>query len=277
MDHETRFLDLGDAVSGRRRIAWLQTPGAAAGRPGVIWLPGFKSDMASTKASALEAWALQTGTALTRFDYSGHGRSEGTIEEGTISAWLEEALAVLDRLTQGPQILIGSSMGGWIAALMQRKLRCRMAPNDETRLAGLVLIAPAWDMTERLMEPQLTQEAWAAITTQGVWYRPSAYGDGGYPITQRLLRDGEEHCIGGTHPFRSTCPIRILHGEQDPDVPFDGSLELMDLYAGSDIQLWPVPDGDHRLSRPQDITRLIEAIEQVMGLFRTKRETHGGQ
>jgi pimeloyl-ACP methyl ester carboxylesterase len=230
-----------------------------------MWLSGFRSEMTSTKATAVADWARRTGTGFTRFDYSGHGQSEGRFEEACVGAWVNEALAVFDKLTRGPQILVGSSMGGWIALLMQRELRRR--PGDgEQRLAGLVLIAPAWDMTERLIRRAMPPEARRQLRETGVWLRPSAYGDGPYPITQRLLEEGEEHLLQPRGRFRSNCPIRILHGERDADVPFEGSLDLMDLYGGCDIALQPVPDGEHRLARPEDIAALIGFIEELIVL-----------
>ena len=161
--------------------------------PGLFWLGGFKSDMGGTKAAALAAHAEKTGRAIVRFDYSGHGESGGRFEDGTVSRWLEEARAVFETFTTGPQILIGSSMGGWIALLLAREFMQR--PGAHGRIAGLVLIAPAADFTEVLMWPSLPEEVKREIEDKGVWMRSSAYGDGPYPITRELIEDGRKHLV----------------------------------------------------------------------------------
>jgi pimeloyl-ACP methyl ester carboxylesterase len=240
-------------------IAVRQIGGGKAGtRPGVVWLGGFKSEMSGSKASALAEWAAREGRAFTRFDYSGHGQSSGDFEHGTIGRWLAEAQAVLEALTRGPQILVGSSMGGWLALLIA-KAAAAQARSQPPRIAGLVLIAPAADMSERLMWGRFPQEVRDEIARSGVYLRPSAYGDSPYPITARLIEDGRKHLILGT-PFKAGCPVRILHGMADPDVPWQMSLELIETLKDDDVTLTLVKEGDHRLSEPGDIARLIATV-----------------
>lgn len=231
-------------------LAWRRVPGAG---PTVVWLGGFRSDMTGTKAEALAEWAQAKGRAYVRFDYFAHGASDGDFARGTITRWREDALAVLDGLTEGPLVLVGSSMGGWIA--------CLAAMVRPERLKAMVLIAPAPDFTEKLMAPELGPEAKAALATDGVWLRPSDYGDP-YPITAKLLEDGARWSIL-PGPVPITAPVRILQGGQDPDVPWRHALELAQGLNGEDVVFTLIKDGDHRLSRPQDIARLIAAVEEV--------------
>lgn len=263
---EPQFLDVprfnSTDVDGPRRIAYIAAPGVNAAKPGLIWLQGFKSEMVSTKATYLAGWTRERGIGFTRFDYSGHGQSGGRFEDGTISQWLEEARAVFEGLTSGPQILIGSSMGGFLALLLARALRLER-PDHVPRIAAIVLIAPAWDMTEALMWPRLPEEAKAAILRDGVWHRPSKYGDGPYPITRALIEDGRRHRLEGAG-FDPACPVRIIHGVEDTDVPYQHSLGLLDQLRGHDIHLTLVKDGEHRLSRPQDLALLTAAIEALL-------------
>ncbi|MFN3511750.1 MAG: alpha/beta fold hydrolase [Phenylobacterium sp.] len=233
------------------RLAWRATPGVG---PAVVWLGGFRSDMAGTKAQALADWALAAGRSYVRFDYFGHGESEGAFEAGTITRWREDALAVIDELTEGPVVLVGSSMGGWIA--------CLAAMARAERVKAMVLIAPAPDFTEKLMAPEMSDEAKAEMARTGVWMRPSDYGDP-YPITRELLEDGARWSILDA-PVNVTAPVRILQGGADPDVPWRHALELAQSLKGEDVVFTLVKDGDHRLSRPQDIARLIAALEEVL-------------
>ncbi|MEM7778653.1 MAG: alpha/beta hydrolase [Pseudomonadota bacterium] len=255
---QPQFLAVGEGES-LRRIAYLQQSGQAAG---VMWLQGFKSDMVSTKASALGEWAIESGAALTRFDYSGHGQSEGRFEDGTVSAWLAEAEAVFRQLTQGPQILVGSSMGGYLTMLLQRRL-VDAAPADARRIVGIVLIAPAWDMTEALMWDEFPEDVRNQILTTGTWERPSQYGEP-YPITRDLIEDGRRHLFAGS-TWTPDCPVRIIQGRLDPDVPFHHSKRLLEMMPRADVELIEVPDGEHRLSRPEDIDLLIRTIEAMRG------------
>ena len=222
--------------------------------PTLVWLGGFRSDMAGTKAQALADWAQANGRAYVRFDYLGHGESCGDFQaKGTITRWREDALAVLDDLTEGPLVLVGSSMGGWIACLVA------MARPD--RVAAMVLIAPAPDFTEKLMAPEIPPGGLADLATNGVWFRPSDYGDP-YPITRNLLEDGARWSILGAEPVPIAVPVRILQGGADPDVPWRHALELSQAISSQDVVFSLIKDGDHRLSRPQDIARLLAAVAE---------------
>ncbi|MCP8940596.1 alpha/beta hydrolase [Alsobacter sp. SYSU M60028] len=230
----------------------------AGHEPCVVWLGGFRSDMTATKAQALDDWAARTGAAFLRMDYSGHGRSGGRFEDGTVSRWLEEALAVI-RAEAGPRpILVGSSMGGWIALLAARALRA-----EGRGLSGLVLIAPAADFTQALMWPAFPEAVRAEIMEKGVWLRPSAYSDEPYPITRALIEDGRRHLLLDGAPLTTGCPVHILQGMQDPDVPWRHALRVVEMLPGDEVVTTLIKDGDHRLSRPQDIERLVEAVAGV--------------
>jgi pimeloyl-ACP methyl ester carboxylesterase len=247
-----------------RRIAYLRDPGRRPGTPGVLWLCGFKSQMTSTKASALAAWAGRRGIGCLRFDYSGHGQSEGAFEEGTIGRWLEEAHAVFCHLSRGPQILVGSSMGGYIALLLLRQLLAK-APLQAQRVMGLVLIAPAWNMTELLWRG-LAASARRQIVEGGVYERPSRYGDGPYPITRALITDGRRHLLG--RAFDPRRPVDILHGRRDLDVPLAHTRALLARLRGDHARLQVVCDGDHRLSRPEDIALLLKTVAGMVAARR---------
>ena len=240
-----------------RSIAVRSRAGSA---PGLFWLGGFNSDMKGTKAIALDAWAAEHGRACVRFDYSGHGESGGQFADGTIGRWLEESLAVFERFGQGPQVVIGSSMGGWLALLLAREIAKR---EGAASLAGLVLIAPAPDFTEELMWKGFSPEIRQAIEIKGVWLRPSQYGDGTpYPITRNLIEEGRNHLLlGGS--IAVGCPVRILQGAQDPDVPWQHAFALVHRLPADDVVLTMIQDGDHRLSRPQDIARIIAAVAEI--------------
>jgi len=229
-------------------------------RPTFVWFCGYMSDMSGLKAEELSRWASAAGAGCLRFDYSGHGRSGGRFEDGTISAWLDEAAAVHDAaLNQGvPAVFVGSSMGAWIALLLAR----RLATEGRAMPKGIILIAPAWDMT-RLIWQRLPQEARAAIERDGVFYRPSAYGNGPYPITKTIIEDGDNHLLG-KGPVPLHVPIRILHGYQDPDVPWRHSIDLLDVIAGSDIHLTLIKDGEHRLSRAQDLALIRKTLAEFL-------------
>jgi pimeloyl-ACP methyl ester carboxylesterase len=240
-----------------RHIAVLSRDGKG---PPVVWLGGFKSDMRSTKASVIDEWAERAGRAFLRFDYSGHGESEGAFEAGTISRWLEEALVVIEGFATSRPILVGSSMGGWISLLAARRLmqdRPALAP------AGIVLIAPAVDMTERLMWERFPDGVRQTVEESGVFYRPSEYSpDEPYPITKVLIEDGRNHLLFGK-PIQTGCPVHILQGMEDPDVPWEHALQLVEHLPGDSVSLTLIKDGDHRLSRPEDLERLIQAIEAI--------------
>jgi pimeloyl-ACP methyl ester carboxylesterase len=240
-----------------RTVAALRRSGR---EPGVFWLGGLKSDMAGSKAEALDRWAAQSGHAFTRFDYSGHGRSEGRFEDGTISRWLKEAETVIATLTDGPQIVVGSSMGGWIALLLARKL---LKADIRDKLAGMILIAPAVDMTRTLMWDLLDDDARAEFLEKGFHAQPSDYSDEPYLITRRLIEDGRRHLFGGK-PIETGCPVHVIQGMQDTDVPWTHATELMEKFAYDDAVLTLVRDGDHRLSREEDLERLIRAVEAMI-------------
>jgi pimeloyl-ACP methyl ester carboxylesterase len=254
-DCDPKYLDVG-GDSASRRIAVRAHEGAS---PGLFWLSGFKSDMRGTKAAALARWAAERGRACVRFDYSGHGESGGEFREGTIGRWLEEGLAVFDAFCRGPQVLIGSSMGGWLALLMARELKARGAAAASA--AGLVLIAPAVDFTEVLIWQKLPPQLKTAMLEQGFLARPSQYSDDPYVITRGLIEEGRAHLVLGGM-IETGCPVRILQGVEDPDVPWDHAVELVSHLAQDDVVLTLVKDGDHRLSRPEDIARLIAAVEE---------------
>jgi len=235
-----------------RDIAVLRREGDG---PDVVFLIGFRSDMTGSKAMALDAWGAETGRAVVRFDYSGHGRSGGRFEDGTIGRWLEEAEAVVARVCRRPAVLVGSSLGGWIALLLAQKLKA------EAAVAGLVLVAPAADFTARLMEPAFSEEAWAALRRDGVYHRPSSYGDP-YPITRRLLDESRAHLLlDGS--IDVGCPVHILQGVRDADVPWRHAVETVSRLATDDVVLTLVKDGDHSLSRPQDLERLTAAVAAI--------------
>src|SRR5689334_3565896 len=251
IDQEPAFIDVGEGSGGRG--------------PGLFWLGGFNSDMRGTKALALDAWAAEHGRACIRFDYSGHGESGGAFIDGTIGRWLEESVAVFEQFCRGPQVVIGSSMGGWMALLLAREIAKREASPvsqaNRTSLAGLVLIAPAPDFTEQLMWNHFSPEIQEEIQTKGVWMRPSQYGDP-YPITRALIEEGRNHLLLGS-AIDVGCPVRILQGAQDPDVPWQHAFALAHRLPSEDVVLTVIQDGDHRLSRPQDIARIISAVAEI--------------
>ena len=249
------FIEVGQG-NAARRIAVRARAGTA---PGLFWLGGFNSDMQGTKALALDAWAAEHGRACVRFDYSGHGESGGAFVDGTIGRWLEESMAVYDRFCASPQVVIGSSMGGWMALLLARELAKRQ--DRRASLAGLVLIAPAPDFTEALMWNGFSAEIRQQIETKGVWLRPSEYGEP-YPITRALIEEGRNHLLLGS-AIDVGCPVRILQGAQDPDVPWRHAFALAHRLPSDDVVLTMIQDGDHRLSRPQDIARIIAAVAEI--------------
>jgi pimeloyl-ACP methyl ester carboxylesterase len=235
----------------------------------VFWLGGFKSSMDGVKAEALARWAQAQGRECVRFDYSGHGASDGRFEDGTISRWLDEACEIFDEISTGPQILIGSSMGGWLALLLLRAHLRRVGARD-ARVRGLVLIAPAVDMTEDLMWAGFTQTVRKQIETQGVFMRASEYGDGDYAITRALIEDGRTHLmLGDITPV--PCPVRILQGIEDPDVPWEHAVRVARALDGDDITVTMIHGGDHRLSRDVDILRLLRTVERLGTRVDTKR------
>jgi pimeloyl-ACP methyl ester carboxylesterase len=266
MDDKTlKFLQIGDGAE-RRAIAVRRQDGAA---PGLFWLSGYKSDMKGTKAEAVAQWAAGRARACVRFDYSGHGESSGHFTDGTIGRWLADSLAVFEACCRGPQILVGSSMGAWLALLLVRALRQRgpagspgLAQQGEpATVGGLVLIAPAIDFTEELMWKRFTPAIKRELAEQGVWKRPSAYSPEPYPVTRQLIEEGRNHLLLGAM-IETGCPVRILQGVEDPDVPWQHAIALTSRLACDDVVLTLVKDGDHRLSRPEDIERLLGAVAE---------------
>lgn len=243
-----QYLERGDG----HRLAYHRTAGKS---PGVVFLGGFRSDMTGTKALTLEAWARQRGQAFLRFDYLGHGQSSGDFEEGTIGRWAEDAIAALDQLTEGPQILVGSSMGGWIMLLA--------ALARPERVAALVGIAPAPDFTEELMWADFSEEQRRQILEEGRLPLPSPYDEEPTVITRALIEDGRKHLLL-KQPIPLTCPLRILHGRQDPDVPWDHALKLEEAYEGNNVQITLIKDGDHRLSREEDLELLTAQLDRLL-------------
>jgi pimeloyl-ACP methyl ester carboxylesterase len=255
-DKGLKFLQICDDRD-RRAVAVRQQEGAA---PGLFWLSGYKSDMQGTKAGALARWAELHGRGCLRFDYSGHGESEGKFTDGTIGRWLAESIAVFDACCRGPQILIGSSMGGWLALLLVRALRQR-GNGGPASVAGLVLIAPAVDFTEELMWKRFTPEIKRALAEEGIWERPSAYSSEPYLVTKRLIEEGRNHLLLGGM-IETGCPVRILQGVEDPDVPWQHAKALVARLACDDVVLTLIKDGDHRLSRSEDIERMLGAVSE---------------
>jgi pimeloyl-ACP methyl ester carboxylesterase len=253
---EPQFLDVGEGAA-RRRIAFRRRAPARDDLPGVVWLAGFGSDMVSTKASALDAYCAERGQALLRFDYSGHGASEGKFEDGTVSLWLEDALTAIRTETAGRLALAGSSMGGYLALLVARALA---EAGEASRLAGMVLVAPAIDFTEALMWARASEAERRELLEKGVWRRPSEYSHSGYRITRALIEDGRRHLLFGA-TIRSYCPTRVLQGMADLDVPYRHALTLVEHMAVDPVTLTLIKDGDHRLSRPQDLALILEAVD----------------
>lgn len=258
-DREPQFLEIAaDDDVAARRIAYLADPPAAG--VSLFWLPGYKSDMASTKAGELAAFARLKGYGCTRFDYSGHGLSSGRFEDGTIGAWLAEAEAMFRRVAKGPQIVVGSSMGGHIALLLLRRLM-QVAPQEAARIAALVLIAPAWDMTEELMWKQFSHDARRELEETGVYLQPSEYGEP-YAITRALIEEGRMHLFAGK-PFDPGRPVVILQGRRDEAVPLAHARALLGFLEGGWAKMIEVPDGEHRLSRPEDLALLFATVEEL--------------
>ncbi len=228
--------------------------------PGVVWLGGFRSDMTGTKAEALDAWAIQHGRAFTRHDYSGHGESGGAFADGTISLWLAQSLAVFRQRTVGPQVLVGSSMGAWIALRMVQELQ---KAGEGDRIAGLLLLAPAPDFTSELMEPQLSDEQKHDLEEKGFFEEHSEYSPEPNVYTRALFEDGRANrVLAGL--IDTHCPVHILQGMADPDVPYAHALKLVEHLPADDVTVSLIRDGDHRLSRPQDLKMMLAALEGLI-------------
>lgn len=246
MDHAT--LDLGDG----RHIAYRRSPGRG---PGIVFLGGFRSDMTGTKAAFLETWARARGQAFLRFDYTGHGASSGAFEEGSIGQWASDAAEVVTRLSDGPQLLVGSSMGGWIALLLALRL-----PH---RIGGLVGIAAAPDFTEDSMWAGLDEAMRRRLIAEGRLTLPSDYSDDPYVITRRLIEDGREHLVL-RRPLELPFPVRLLHGTADRDVDLSLALRLVAHASAADLRLTIVKDADHRFSAPENLDLIARTIEDLL-------------
>lgn len=246
---------VGDGATARD-IAILRRKGT---QPGLFWLGGFKSDMAGSKAEALDQLGAERGMSVTRFDYSGHGVSGGNFLDGSISRWLEEALAVF-ATTDGPQVIIGSSMGGWLALLLNKALRAK----GDARVVGLVLIAPAVDMTEDLMRASFNATELEDLKTKGRIEQPSDYSDEPYVLTEKLINDGAQHLLFGDGSIVTGCPTHILQGGKDIDVPPSHALKLLTHLTMDPVTFTLIPDGDHRLSRDNDLKKLRDTIIQML-------------
>lgn len=238
----------------RRDGATIAYRRSAGKTPGLVFLGGFMSDMAGTKATFLEAYARRQGRAFLRFDYFGHGKSSGDFESGTIGRWAEDAVAALDELTEGPQVLVGSSMGGWLMLLA--------ALARPQRVAALVGIAAAPDFTEELMWATFDAQVRHRLETEGIYRQPSAYGEQPYSITRALIEEGRRHLLlGGVIPL--TCPVRLLQGMADPDVPWQLAPRLAEALESDDVELHLVKKGDHRLSTPDDLVLLAALLDRL--------------
>lgn len=253
---DIKFENLPDGL----RLAYQVDGPREAGRCGLVSLGGFKSDMTGAKAETLADLARNTRRACLRFDYSGHGASDGAFADGTISAWLEQSAHMFLTHTRGSQVLVGSSMGGWLAMLLYRRLQ-RVNSPAARRIAGIVLLAPAADMTADLMWDQFSDEARSELLRAGVCMRPSLYGEP-YLITARLIDDGREHLLL-QDGLAVDCPVRILQGDHDPDVPASHALKVFAAISGADVTLTLIKGGDHRLSTPGNLALLRETAQRL--------------
>ncbi|WP_417319891.1 alpha/beta hydrolase [Emcibacter sp.] len=235
-----------------RRIAYHKIEGKG---PTVIFFGGFMSDMEGSKALALEEHCRLRGQAYIRFDYSGHGSSSGEFRDGTIGAWKEDALAVVERLTEGPVLIIGSSMGGWTGLLVGLEVK--------DRLAAFIGIAPAPDFTRELMWDKYSPEIQAKLKQDGYYLEPSEYSDAPYVISYRLIEEGDNHLLLGG-PIELECPVRLLHGMKDEDVPFRWSQRISDALTTEDVVITYVKNGDHRLSSDRDLERLCATLDSLL-------------
>ncbi|SDA89005.1 alpha/beta hydrolase [Sinorhizobium sp. NFACC03] len=257
---EISFIEVGTDAAQRRIAMRVRHPEKPSGQPTLVWLGGYRSDMTGTKAVEVERYAMERGAACVRFDYSSHGASGGAFTDGTISRWLEESLAVIDRAAPGRVVLIGSSMGCWIALRVIQELRQR---GDGNRVAGLVLIAPAPDFTAELIEPNLTEAERASLAERGFFEEPSEYSPEPNIFTRALIEDGRvNRVLEGT--ITTGCPVHILQGMRDPDVPYTHALRLMEHLPSDDVVMTLIRDGDHRLSREEDIAKMKQAIGTML-------------
>ncbi|MGV1784107.1 MULTISPECIES: alpha/beta hydrolase [Agrobacterium] len=258
-EQAAEFLRVGMGDDARD-IAVLHRPATSReDTPTLVWLGGYRSDMTGTKAVELDRFAAENGIACLRLDYSGHGASGGDFKKGTISRWLEEALAVVREKAPSRVVLIGSSMGGWIALRMVEELR---KAGGTPSVAGLVLIAPAPDFTVDLIEPSLTDAEKRSLEEKGYFEEHSEYSPEPNIFTRALMEDGQQNRVL-TGIITTGCPVHILQGMRDPDVPYQHALKLLEHLPADDVVLTLIRDGDHRLSRPQDIDRMLAAVKAL--------------
>ncbi len=250
------MLDVGEGGESRRIAMRVLPAKSGSSLPALVWLGGYRSDMTGTKAIELERHAAACGCACIRFDYSGHGASGGAFIDGTISRWLEESLAVIDHVGPERMVLVGSSMGCWVALRLIAELRAR---GEGARVAGLVLVAPAPDFTSDLIEPNLSDAERTSLAERGYFEEPTPYGPDPNIFTARLIEDGRKNRVM-TGIIETGCPVHILQGMQDPDVPYGHALKLMEHLPSDDVVMTLIRDGDHRLSRPEDIGRILAAV-----------------
>lgn len=223
--------------------------------PGVIFLGGFKSDMTGSKAMFLQDWCYHRGLAFVRFDYFGHGISSGDFRDGTIGQWKQDALDVIDKLSDGQQILVGSSMGGWLMLLA--------ALERPERIAGLVGVAAAPDFTEELIWKKWDKDTKAKFNKDGLINLPSCYGEEPYPITKKLIAEARKHLLLRGEMAINT-PMRLLHGMSDEDVPYNFSCRIAELVKSQDVELHLVKNGGHRMSEPAQLAMLGEMLDQLV-------------
>ena len=253
------MLEVGTGSESRQIAMRILPAGSGNTLPTLIWLGGYRSDMTGTKAVELERHAADLGRACVRFDYSGHGASGGAFTDGTISRWLEESLAVIDHVGPERMVLVGSSMGCWVALRLIAELRAR---GEGAKIAGLVLIAPAPDFTSDLIEPNLSDAERTSLAERGYFEEPTPYGPDPNIFTARLIEDGRKNRVL-TGIIETGCPVHILQGMQDPDVPYGHALKLMEHLPSDDVVMTLIRDGDHRLSRPEDIKRILAAVDAL--------------
>ncbi|MBP2442794.1 alpha/beta hydrolase [Rhizobium leguminosarum] len=266
---QPQFLTVGEGEAARE-IAMLVRPAQAGnGAPALVWLSGYRSDMSGTKAVELDGLAAELGLACIRLDYSGHGLSGGSFSDGTISRWLEEALAVIRHVAPERVILVGSSMGGWIALRLAQELQRRDGPKLEgpklegPKLEGMVLIAPAPDFTSELIEPNLKAKERKSLAERGYFEERSQYSPEPNIYTRALIEDGRENrVLDGI--IETGCPVHILQGMKDADVPHAHAMKLVEHLPADDVVLTFIRDGDHRLSRPSDIALLLSAVKGII-------------
>ncbi|MAR79421.1 MAG: alpha/beta hydrolase, partial [Rhodospirillaceae bacterium] len=232
------------------RLAFFSYKGS---EPGIIFFSGYKSDMNGKKASSIQKFCIDNNISFTKFDYFGHGKSEGKFEDGTISRWLEDSLLIFDKVTKGKQILIGSSMGSWLMFLLAIKRK--------EKISGVIGIASAPDFTKAFWE-NLKLETKKELIEKGIFWQNSQYNDGKTPITYKLIVDSKKHYIL-EEEINIDCPVRLIHGLKDNDAPYTNSIELAKKIASSDISIYFIPKGDHRLSKPNEINGIIELLKEI--------------